>query len=350
MLPYWFLFAAYAVGGVFYGVRTQQQRLTSPLFLLAATLMALLVGLRYEVGTDWENYLGMYDVVRTRGGASLWRMSDPAYMALNALAISIEADIWLVNLICGAIFTSGLIAFARRQPNPWLTVAVAVPYLVIVVAMGYTRQSAAIGLLMWAIGNFEDRRFVRFVGLMLLATAFHKSAVFVLPLIVLSSVRNRFVIYTVGGLIAAVAFSLFLGRFLAGLTDTYIESNMSSQGAIIRVLMNVVPALIFLFLQRRFTVNEQERLMWRNFALAAVGSVLALALLPSTAVDRLALYLIPLQMIVLARAPYALAARGQRRNEQVLIGVLVYSAAIQSVWLIFSQYSRYWVPYQLWPT
>ena len=69
-------------------------------------------------------------------------------MLLNWFAGQNELGIWFVNTICGGIFSYGLIAFARSQPRPWLALAVAVPYLIIVVAMGYTRQAAAIGFVM----------------------------------------------------------------------------------------------------------------------------------------------------------------------------------------------------------
>lgn len=45
--------------------------------------------------------------------------------------------------------------FARSQPDPWLAVLVAVPYLVIVVAMGYSRQAVAIGILLAGLGRLE---------------------------------------------------------------------------------------------------------------------------------------------------------------------------------------------------
>ena len=45
-------------------------------------------------------------------------------------------------------FTYGLFRICRQQPNPWLALVVATPFLIIVVGMGYTRQAAAMGFLM----------------------------------------------------------------------------------------------------------------------------------------------------------------------------------------------------------
>ncbi len=43
---------------------------------------------------------------------------------------------------------SGLVQFCRKQPLPWLALAVAAPFIIIVVGMGYTRQSVALGFIL----------------------------------------------------------------------------------------------------------------------------------------------------------------------------------------------------------
>jgi hypothetical protein len=66
----------------------------------------------------------------------------------------------------------------------------------------------------------------------------------------------------------------------------------------------------------------------------------------STAVDRLALYLIPLQMFVWGRLPSAFPDRG-RLNIQISIVIIAYSAAIQFVWLNYAANSFAWLPYKV---
>jgi hypothetical protein len=76
-----------------------------------------------------------------------------------------------------------------------------------------------------------------------------------------------------------------------------------------------------------------------------VGSAaLLLILTSSTAVDRISLYLMPLQIVVLTRA----ALLGESRLSGTA-GVLVYLFMIQFVWLNFADHARYWVPYHFYP-
>lgn len=345
MLPYWLLFGFYAAGAVFHKTGYRDARRMSPLMWLGMVATALMIGLRYKVGADWLNYIEIFRLVGQSSRAEILALGDPSYMGLNALAQHLGVGIWFVNLACAIIFVAGLAAFAQGQPNPWLTVAVGIPYLTIVVVMGYTRQGAAIGVVLLAICAFQEQRYLKFLFLILFAASFHKSAVAVLPIVALSSVRHRFAIYAVATMFAILLFSIFLDRFLDAFAATYISSEMSSSGAGIRIAMNVVPATLFLFNARRFVTSEQEFSLWRNFALLVFATVVGLALLPSTAVDRIALYLIPLQLFVLGRLPYAFP-NADRRNDQLLVAVLLYCVAVQVVWLVFATHAEYWLPYR----
>jgi hypothetical protein len=95
----------------------------------------------------------------------------------------------------------------------------------------------------------------------------------------------------------------------------------------------------------RFRFERHEFLIWRNFGLAAALFMVLLFLLPSsTVVDRLSLYVIPLQIVVLARV----ALLGSNRLAGT-VAVLAYSFAVQFVWLNFADHARYWVPYRFFP-
>jgi hypothetical protein len=337
------------------GALEHRRRLAAPFqggpLLLAAALFALvLIGLRYDVGGDWKTYIEIFEYLRYASLREHLFTFDPGFTVLNWFAHQVGAGVWLVNLVCAAIFTWGLVGFARQQPNPWLVLVVAVPYLVIVVAMGYTRQAVAIGILLAGFSILNRSHIGWFVFYVACAAAFHKSAVIVLPLVALATVQQR-LLGTVMIVIAGVLmYRLFLASSVDRLVTGYVEAEYESQGAAVRVAMNLTPAIIFLMLSKRFGLPPIETKLWRIFSWAALGSLLLLFLLASsTAVDRLALYLIPLQLFVLARVPYAFAQNG-RPNGQIALAVILYSATVQFVWLNYAAHSAYWLPYKFYPS
>jgi hypothetical protein len=349
VLPYWLLFTVCAAGALEHRRRLVAPFQGGPLLLAAALFVLILIGLRYNVGGDWETYLGIFEYIRYAQLSESLFAFDPGFTILNWFALQVGAGVWLVNLVCAAIFTWGLVRFARQQPNPWLVLVVAVPYLIIVVAMGYTRQAVAIGFLLAGFSILNRSHIAWFVFYVACAAAFHKSAIIVLPLVALATVQQRLL----GTVMIIVAGLIMYRFFLAGSVDRlvtgYVEAAYSSQGAAVRVAMNIAPALIFLSFSKRFGLPPVETRLWRIFSWAALGAlVLLFVLASSTAVDRLALYLIPLQLFVLARVPYAFASNG-RPNGQVALAVVLYSAMVQFVWLNYAAHSEYWVPYQFYP-
>ena len=89
--------------------------------------------------------------------------------------------------------------------------------------------------------------------------------------------------------------------------------------------------------------------VWTWMALGALAFIGLLVVSPSsTAVDRLALYWIPLQLFVLSRLPNAIGPPHARNDVWVMM-VVVYSAAVLFVWLNFAVHARYWLPYSFYP-
>ena len=70
---------------------------------------------------------------------------EPLYMLTNWFASQVGQGIVLVNVICASIFSFGLVRYCRKQPFPWIGLLISFPVLIIMVSLGYTRQSAGIG-------------------------------------------------------------------------------------------------------------------------------------------------------------------------------------------------------------
>lgn len=311
-------------------------------------ILILLIGFRYEVGGDWDTYLQFYEAAI---GLSLKRAiligSDFGYYFFNWLLANSGLGIWSLNLLCAAITVSGIAAIAQRQPLPWIALSVAAPYMLTVVAMGYTRQAAALGLICWALTAVQDRRPWLFLFFVVLATTFHKSAVIAVPAFIFTLQRIRFYHIIMLLLAGAGIFRVFVFDTLESQWTNYVLSQKESDGAAIRSAMNFIPALILIMWRKQLRLDGSETRHW--FWMAILSLVLPFIIpFASTAVDRMALYLLPLQMIVFSRI-FLLAKSISVRSFFALL-VLIYYLFVLIVWLNFSTHADSWIPYQFYPT
>ncbi len=347
MHPYFFLFGFIgflALISVFLRARILNHILWKVVFLW----LIFMIGWRHEVGPDWNAY---YDYVERASGEDFFQFffqQEPAYQLLNWLAANVGGGIYTVNFISACIFIFGLLAFCRNQPLPWLALLVSIPYLIIVVGMGYTRQAVAIGLEMLAITQLLRGKTPHFLLWIIVAAMFHRSAIILSVLVLFANVSRSWVILF--GLISATLLLLFVEMVQdswGGFYDVYIASDYGSSGAVLRIAMNALPALFFLIYKSQFTRSIDEQIFWTWMSRIAVFIFIPMLIIVpyTTALDRLALYLIPLQVFIFSRLPVAFPG-SENYNVWWLFFVVVYSACVMCVWLFVADHAYAWVPYK----
>lgn len=341
MLTYWLMFFIPASMALFLG---NKQRSSLILFLFVGFFFILLIGLRFEVGGDWGAYLRHYNqLIGVSLAEATQTAKDPAHQFLNWLMARWDMGVYGVNMIYGTVFMIGLIKLSRDQMYPWIAMAAAVPYMIIVVAMGYSRQAMALGIFMIAITYVSKGMFKTYVVLILLAALFHKTAIILLPLGIFLYGKGKLLRLLMIVPLAYGAWDLLVADAQSNLVYQYIDKEMKSSGAVIRVVMNLLPSLLLFKYRKEWKRSFNDYAFWYW---VAMGSVVAVALVgvASTAVDRMALYFIPIQLVVYARLPYL--ARNQIKPNIMKVLIIFGYTAVLFVWLNFAAHTYAWIPYQ----
>ena len=139
--------------------------------------LIIFIGLRYRVGGDWVPYEYQNFLIGNKSleeALSLFDWDLYLYVILDWTGAKFSLDVFFVNTLAAIIFVWGLFSFCSKQTNPYIGYIVASPYLVSVVATGYTRQAAALGFILLIIS--KKNIFIKNLFFLILASACHPTA------------------------------------------------------------------------------------------------------------------------------------------------------------------------------
>ena len=318
-----------------------KKNLNSSLFMLGV-FYVLFVGLRYEVGADRWAYSDMYDTMASLSFKDALDYTEPGFATINWLLAQMDAGVYSVNFIVAVIFVSGLIRFAKTTPLPFLALISVTPYLVIAIGMSATRQSAAIGLVFHLMASWRQSLVYK-VSLSTLATLFHNSGIMSFIFVLQSLKMRLWVRLLLYGLGATVLYPVLTQTDAAlKYQKTYIEDDLLSSGALMHALLNAVPAVIYLVFRRQWLARFGASDLLPLLALLSILSVFGVSV-SSTGVDRLALYLSPIQMIVYGSLPFLF---GYQYKTQLTAGIIAIQLLIMFFWLAYANTAEGFLPYQ----
>ncbi len=324
------------------------QKLLLPFFM---TYLALFIGFRYEIGGDWSNYLDMlYTIKGFNSPIYSTVFTDPAYGLLNYFTpVSWFGNgISFINFICASIFSTGLYYFCKRQSNPFLSLSIAMPYLIIVVAMGYTRQSAAIGFALLALLALFENKLKLYIILTICGALFHLTEIIMLIFLIArmnskNLIKNTLIFF----ICSTIAIYLLQNSILSRVSMYGTDQTVNSEGGIFRIIINCLPALIFICNYNFFKKYLNEKIIiFNTLLILSIGTFILffLSFFASTLSDRIALYFMPLQMMV-----YPIILHKLSNNFKLAIQILILLSyqLIFLIWITSSIWAKEaWLPYQ----
>jgi hypothetical protein len=343
MIPYLLMFAfpgALALTGA---------RRSIVVLLLVALTYWLMVGFRFHVGMDWNNYLRIYQANKHIPATELLFRREPGFGLLNWLADKLGGGLIFVNAFSALVFCWGFFAVAKTCREPFIAVVVGTPLLVVGFAMSGTRQSIAMGVIFFLYATWQRRGIWSRVALVLLATLFHFSAVFVLIFVALSAqvplVAKLAGAAAIGLIILLIIY--FAPSSMGAYSDMYISGprRITAPGAIAQIGVLAVPALVYFLYRKTWLQVNGDNPLYYNLAIAALVAVPVITV-SSVGAYRFALYFWPMAMYVWAGVPAMINSPSGRALYRVLI--VSASGALLVGWLIFATNSPAWLPYQNW--
>lgn len=310
--------------------------------------LTIFSGFRFQIGCDWSTYEEFFRKVSGFSLQEILLKLDVGFYLINRFIYNLGLDFIYVNVFTSIIFFIGLHSLAKRQLEPISFLALAFPILIVNMPMSALRQGIAIGLVCIAFLAILDKKLIRFIALIVLASLFHSSALIFLLLtpFVKKGYSNKNLILS-GLLFLPSAYFLTFTSVDDIAIQRYIQTDIEAYGAIFRVGLLFVTVIFFqFFLRKKWKMNFPE-----DYTLVQVGSIMIMLLIPLTFVssvigDRVGYYFIPIQLIILARLHYFYTGRNRiyiKCAPYVILGVLFI------VWTSFSyHFNLCYSPYRSW--
>jgi hypothetical protein len=317
--------------------------------LLVAALYWLMVGFRFHVGMDWNNYIYIYQARKAETFTQVLTAREPGYGFLSWVAARSGLGVLFLNAASALVFCWGLFSVARRCPDPLLAIVVATPLLVVAFAMSGTRQAIATGLIYYLFATWEKRQTASRVLIVALASLFHFSAIFI-GIFVALGVKAPVPVRVFGVVVVALIF-LVAVRMAPVSMDAYsrlyvgAQSKLSAPGAIAQVAPLALAGVIYLALRERWTALFGDDQLMRSLAWGALID-LPVILISSVGAYRFGLYFWPLAMYVYSGLPSLSPSATGRAF--LRLSFVVISFALLIGWLMFANNSWPWLPYENW--
>ena len=314
--------------------------------------LIIYVGFRFEVGGDWLQYL--FAIEQKKGQPFIPSLrGDIGYEFLIFIISYLDLSILTFNLITAIIFILGLSSFALKQPCPWSVMAIASSYLIVVAGMGYSRQSLAMGFGLFATKYLIDKKFYKSIILLLLGSLFHISLLIygIMYLAIIKFNKNLiylgFIIILLLYIVLNFEITIFqLTIRMQTLINYFIfEGNQIylSKGSVIRLGIGSIAAILFILFYKNYTTDVLERKIFLIMSFFVIF-LFIISFNYSVFADRLNIYFMTLQLYVFSRTPYVFKKIINIYFTKIII-IFVY-LTILLIWLITSQYTIMWIPYQ----
>lgn len=315
------------------------------LFLFTMLFLVFFVGLRYEVGGDWNNYLIIYEKYANFSEVLISR--DLGYSVLNYVSNLFEvSDTILVNFICGLLVIICLYFFAKKFENYWLVILCYFPYHLLVVSTGYTRQSVAIAFSLLFFYFLSSKKILKSLIFLFLAFIFHNTAIVLLlffPIIFFNKTgKYKVVLNNMYLILSLVALFLLAGYFSVTSDNIYLQDDMQSSGFVLRWASHLIPLGLFFFFPKGKI--DERALNILKYGVFIICFLAIIGFFYSTLADRFNLYLVFFDLMVVS---YIFSSLTSEKKIILILALIFFYTTSMLIWMFYGEWaSKAWIPYQ----
>ena len=314
-------------------------------WIFSIFFLSIFIGLRFEIGGDWVIYKNFFNHLNYKNiNLNFKEFLDYGmlYVAINKIAYYLGIQFVGVNLLLALIFMHSLSNFIKDSDNRWLALAISVPIIILILAMGYMRQGLAFAFSLYLIKNLENKKLSLAYIYLIFAILSHKSAIILSIFILFYVIYYRKYFQLVALILIPTFFALLFFDKFSHLFYFYVGSgqHMLALGSVPRSLLLVIVAALFFILKNKYLDMTNYQFFFYKWMSYLIIIMFPFAVIASVATDRMLLYLYSLKLALISFAKL----KNVKINIIIFILVSIYFFYLL-VWSFYGVNSLSWLPY-----
>lgn len=328
------------------------------IFLLICILLTFFIGLRTEIGCDWNQYVVNFELLSSKSWLEIIKnnhnsFNDIGYSIINK-ALSYKFNFEILVFIFSIFFSLPLFVLCKELNRPYLALSIAYPYFVVVVGMGPIRQAAAIGFVILAILSVIKNKQISYFVFISIASLLHFSAIIFSFLTICFTnylpKKKLFIFLKIFFFLIIIIFVLHnfetfyfkIYHYVKIYNENGFGINKANSAYFIW-LINILPTSIYIanISKFKFTKNIHRIIIFffiykiLLFLLLFLNNVLAY---------RLLLYCFPISIYITSNLPEKKIFNIE--SKYLTSTIIVLSLTTLLLWLKFANHSYCWLPYK----
>jgi len=147
-------------------------------------------GLRGAVGTDDTQYQVEFSYMYMYPFSVLYKLSEPGFVLLNKLVHYISSEYFVMRIVETIIISTCYLWVVKKNSDFFaLSILIFVCDGIFLRSFNVTRQILAASIFALNIVNIQEKKFLRYVIVTLIAASIHKSALFLIPFYFLFNIK-----------------------------------------------------------------------------------------------------------------------------------------------------------------
>ena len=161
--------------------------------VVAFTQLLLVMALRNQIGFDYNMYAIGFNQMREEGFTSLtykdWEIGFVVMTKL--LSLFLPNYIWYLVFLSVIAIIPAAVFIGRHSEMPWLSTILYINVFIYFMEMNFLRQMIAVSLVMLSWEFIKRNKFIGFAVVIVLASVFHQTVIFLLPVYLLIKMQPK---------------------------------------------------------------------------------------------------------------------------------------------------------------